>query len=197
MNKTDQAWIIVQRWWIFKKNANHTNGKNKCLVLRFSTMDRLIIEVTKVMTRIFLEWPRAETCYHRCICLHTLVSYLIRQCLKGMNKLNVSIEHRTMAEWPLMLYFILTLRAFLTGKIVVSWKSRKRIPGSCFWLKIYIKFFLVKDHFLRIKETCHIFILSKNRQIRKCLFSKISDRIIKYVSTCNLKKLSLKIALKK
>lgn len=28
-------------------------------------------------------------------------------------------------------------------------------------------------------------------------FFKISDRIIKYVSTCNLKKLSLKIALKK
>lgn len=56
------------------------------------------------------------------------------------------------------------------------------------------KYFLVKDHFLRIKETCHIFILSKNRQIRKYLFS---DRIIKYVSTCKLKKLSLKIALKK
>lgn len=98
MNKTDQAWIIVQRWWIFKKNANRTNGKNKCLVLRFSAMDRLIIEVTKVMTRIFLEWPRADRdvlspmCTSACICLHTLVSYLIRQCLKGMNKLNVSIE---------------------------------------------------------------------------------------------------------
>lgn len=66
-------------------------------------------------------------CTSACICLHTLVSYLIRQYLKGMNKLNVSIE-----QWRLMLYFILTLRAFLTGKIVVSWKSRKRIPGSCF-----------------------------------------------------------------
>uniref|UniRef100_K1R6V9 Secreted protein n=1 Tax=Magallana gigas TaxID=29159 RepID=K1R6V9_MAGGI len=33
-----------------------------------------------------------------------------------------------MAEWPLMLYFILTLRAFLTGKIAVSWKSHLEIP---------------------------------------------------------------------
>lgn len=92
MNKTDQAWIIVQRWWIFKKNANHTNGKNKCLVLRFSTMDRLIIEVTKVMTRIFLEWPRAETCYHRCAQVHVSVYIHLFLTWSGMNKLNVSIE---------------------------------------------------------------------------------------------------------
>lgn len=31
-------------------------------------------------------------CTSACICLHTLVSYLIGQYLKGMNKLNVSIE---------------------------------------------------------------------------------------------------------
>lgn len=105
-------------------------------------------------------------CTSACICLHTLVSYLIGQYLKGMNKLNVSIEQWRNGRSCCILFW----RAFLTGKIVVSWKSRKRIPGSCFWLKIYIKFFLVKDHFLRIKETCHIFILSKNRQIRKCLF---------------------------
>lgn len=94
MNKTDQAWIIVQRWWIFKKNANHTNGKNKCLVLRFGSTDNRSYQGDDPY--IFGMTPSRDVlspmCTSACICLHTLVSYLIRQCLKGMNKLNVSIE---------------------------------------------------------------------------------------------------------